>query len=136
MQTSDGQQDDGQDAARRAAQSAEPPRLVGRTDAMHRLIGATNQLMRVELAVLRGGDVDEATFERLVDEFCAAVRAAQLRRSPRPQPPLVGRGAVVVPPTARQLSADEVPEEPLEPLAPTPRLLFARWLAARGRLSG
>ena len=97
---------------------ADPTRRVDSTRAATiRLIEATNRLLRLELDVLHGDPFDKDAFDRLVDEFCAAVKAAQRRPKPVKAPPA---------PT----------EEPVEPLVPTPRLLFARWLAQRGRLSG
>src|SRR5688572_11433187 len=105
------------------SESSEPSESSGterpgqRAEAVRRLVNATNQLLRLEADVLHGDPLDEDAFDRLVDEFCDAVKAA--RRRPKP---------LKAPPAST--------EEPVEPLAPTHRLLFVRWLVERGRLFG
>ena len=98
-----------------------------RSETARRLFQATNGLLRYELAILHGRPNDEDVFAALLATFCQAMRAAGLATMPMPPPPSRR-------PAARRQTAVEV--EPVEPLAPTPKLRFARWLAERGRLSG
>jgi hypothetical protein len=91
------------------------------TPAERRLRDATNRLLEFERHVLRGLPYDEGVFAQAVDAFCRAIAAAAREKT-------AARTGPATPPAAET--------ETVSPLAPTPQLLFARWLAQRGRLSG
>jgi hypothetical protein len=77
-----------------------------------RLLRATNQLIRLELAVLKTGTLDEVAFDQMVREFCeAASDAAAAHR-------------------------DQCHERDVQPAEVTPALRFARWRYENGHLSG
>jgi hypothetical protein len=111
------------------------------------------ELVEAELALARAlqrisalrraalhGSYDSTAFDRAITEYRdAETRLTQVRR---------GRSAPMVPfmrltqgspaPLAEAVraAADQTASDPpSEPIEPTPRLLFARWLAQTGRLS-